>query len=86
VGQVLPVPLTGQALVQVDQEQVSGPQPILGWESRISRSSVVPERWQPTTKIGARVLAVSSPNGTVQARLGTNANSGPSLPVALDTG
>jgi hypothetical protein len=47
---------------------------------------VVPERWQPTTKIGARVLAVISPDGTVQARLGTNANSGPSLPVALDTG
>ena len=23
-----------------------------GWESRMSRNSVVPERWQPTTKIG----------------------------------
>jgi hypothetical protein len=36
---------------------------------------VVPERWQPTTKIGGRVLAVISPNGTAQARPRTNANS-----------
>ena len=28
-----------------------------GWESRISLNSVVPERWQPTTKIGGPDIA-----------------------------
>src|SRR5919108_323676 len=34
------------------RKRVSGPQLMLGCESRISRSRVVPEPWQPTMKMG----------------------------------
>src|SRR5207342_255280 len=39
------------------RNRVSGPQLMAGWESRINRKRVVPERWQPTTKIGGPDMA-----------------------------
>ena len=47
-----PLPVRADDPLEIGQERVSGPQLIRGWESSIRRSIVVPERWQPTTKIG----------------------------------
>src|SRR5215218_9168425 len=48
------------------RKRVSGPQLILGWESSSRRSSVVPDRWQPTMKIGW-VTGRCDPAGTMGA-------------------
>ena len=38
------------------RKRVMGPQLMFGWESSITRTSVLPDRWHPTMNIGLSML------------------------------